>query len=94
MFSRFALAGFVVLLIAIVSEVEAQAELATAPPMSVSQQPIDLSSGLVLGQYSDSSSGSTRVSGRGVRGIVKLAVLGGILLISGVGWVIRKVSGG
>ena len=48
----------------------------------------------LLAQSSDSSSGSTRVSGRGARGLFKLVIFGGILLVSGVGWFIKKVSGG
>jgi hypothetical protein len=44
----------------------------------------------VLAQESQTSGSSTRVSGRSVRGMIGLAALA----IGGVGWVIKKMTGG
>jgi hypothetical protein len=45
---------------------------------------------LILAQESQTSGGSTRITGRSVKGMIGLAALA----IGGVGWVIRKISGG
>ncbi len=93
MFSRFVLAGLVAVLVIAFSEVPAQAEMGPNLPTSVSQQSPSVSSGMLLGQSSDDGS-STRIRGRSVRGLVKLVIFGGVLLIGGIGWVINQFSGG
>jgi hypothetical protein len=49
---------------------------------------------VVLAQYSESSSSSSSSRTRSYRGIIRLAVFGVIILVSGIGWVIKKATAG
>jgi hypothetical protein len=44
----------------------------------------------VLAQASQDSSGSSRISGRGMRGIIKLGIGAVVAVVAGVGWLINK----
>lgn len=51
-----------------------------------------VSAPIVLCQYSDSSSSSSSSGSRSYRGVIRLGVFAIIMVVSGVGWLIRKMA--
>ena len=68
--------------------------VASAMDVSIVSESVATAPVVTLAQYDDdSSSDSTRVSGRGMRGIVKLAIGAGIALLAVGKWLLGKVMG-
>lgn len=67
-----------------------------APPVRAAHPRVDgfVAAAPLLAQYDNDQNRSTRISGRGAAGLVKLVVLLGMGAVGVGGWLIRKMGGG